>query len=835
MNKKIEKYLKRIVIIIFLILLTTQLIENKCVLADGEKNTDYPRYTFESDTLVYEAYGGIKFYYTKDSDDNSKYTLDRELFPDRSVDELNQDIKDSEGGDSGILLGETVYAQKNDDGTAKILQIDDKKIDENDDENNENKKNEATEENDEDEEDDEYDKDEDEIYSIESIVYNKVPLFDVNVFSDTSAGVKIADNSIEAILKKTVATWYVAFRNVTFVILAILIIYTGMMMAISTVAEEKAKYKERLIGWIKGIIAAAFIHYGIYIIINLNQNIVNTIANSSGKENQIYNPIKTRAMDVRFSIGLPATILYLTLVIMWLRFIWTYIKRKFNVEFLIILAPLVVAKYTYELSSGKKSKILGNWFQRFTTAVFIQSIHALFYTVFVSTALEISTENLMGFVLALMVMNFMLSADKIFTGIFKFNFSGKDIDDLDRPFKPREDLADLYISYSIAKRTIPRIANLARGAEHEVAADASSIYNTVMDGKDARNGKDNRAIIRNKLHVPGNAIDNFLLKNVLTKNSQNFLPFGKTMRQIVVLKKIKRNARGDAKLFAKRTLKMKYNQIGRRFTSGYKFIKDVTVGGVETIFAIPIGVNFGVQSGIIAGTKVGNNFMEATSLASKKSRDKERKYGKQLDGVIKSAETVYEEENKVSKKVSEFSDSDKQNVKDEIKLYAKLGMDKYKIQETIKEEERKENIIGKTIYTNADINKITNALLEQFPEDISQDEKNKIRDNIITTVEKGNSNNNSNNSNNSKDYNSNSNNNNNNYNYNSNNSGTVNFYGRDEVIDGISHAIIKYSFGEEHKDIGESIEKISSINSKESAKKNSFGKLIDINHFADTL
>ena len=39
----------------------------------------------------------------------------------------------------------------------------------------------------------EYDED---IYSVESIVYNKVPLFDINVFSDTSAGVKIPDKSI---------------------------------------------------------------------------------------------------------------------------------------------------------------------------------------------------------------------------------------------------------------------------------------------------------------------------------------------------------------------------------------------------------------------------------------------------------------------------------------------------------------------------------------------------------------------------------------------------------------------------------------------------------------
>ena len=65
-------------------------------------------------------------------------------------------------------------------------------------------------------------------YTIEDIVYNRVPIFDVNVFSDTSGGETIPDGSIERILKKAVAIWYVSFRNVTFVILAVLIIYYGI-------------------------------------------------------------------------------------------------------------------------------------------------------------------------------------------------------------------------------------------------------------------------------------------------------------------------------------------------------------------------------------------------------------------------------------------------------------------------------------------------------------------------------------------------------------------------------------------------------------------------------
>ena len=702
----------------------------------------------------------------------------------------------------------------------------------------------------------EYDED---IYSVESIVYNKVPLFDINVFSDTSAGVKIPDNSIEGILKRIVAIWYVSLRNVALIILAILIIYTGMMMAISTVADEKATYKKRLIGWIKGIVILVFIHYIIYIVINLNQNIVNTIAQTSGKEAQIYNTIKTRAMDTRLSIGLPATLLYLTLIIMWLRFIWTYIKRKFNVEFLIILAPLVVAKNTYELSSGKKSKILSNWFQRFTTAVFIQSIHALFYTIFVGTVLEISTDNLLGFVISLMVLNFMLSADKLFTSIFKFNFSGKDIDDLNRPFVPREDLNELFVTYSVAKRIIPNGVEAVKRTGYSVGADISKIYNNQMDKLDQKNGRDNRAILRNRLNAPKDAIDDWALnrikikdkdyKNPITKSIGQTITSGKkAMRQRIILRKMSRQP-GETKYFVKRTIKMKQKETKRRFTSNYKFIKDVAVGGVEAILAIPIGVNYGVDTGLTVGVNATNNLIEAKELGSRDNKKKNLKYSYQLNDVIQSVETVYEETEKISKKVDKLSIEDKEKVKQSIKKYNKLGMNKYEIEKNIK---NNKEYTKDSILEDKDIEKIISKVEEKLPEDMSESEKKKIKDNAINIIKenkkksieeentqidkkdeskyKYNNKESTEEENTQIDKKDES-----KYEYNNKNEKGKYSYNIDEIVEGINSAIIQHSFGDKYEEIGKSIEKISSANSKEVAKKDSFGKILDLNKFADTL
>lgn len=677
------------------------------------------------------------------------------------------------------------------------------------------------------------------IYSIEAIVYNKVPLFDINVFSDTSAGVKLKENSIENITKKTVATWYVAARNVTFVVLAILLIYTGMMMAITTVAEEKGQYKIRMIGWIKGITIAFVLHYLIYFIIYLNQDIVSRIAQVQGTESSIYNTIKTRAMDTRFSIGIPATIIYITLFITWLRFLWTYTKRTFNVYMLIVLGPLVVAKYTYELSSGKKSKLLSNWIQRFSTAVFIQSIHALFYTIFVSTALELASKNLAGFILALMILSFMLSADKIFSNIFKFNFSGKDIDDLDRPFKPKENLTGLFLSYSAVKKIIPHTAKTAYRLGTDIGAVINSGYNDVMDRLDKKNGLDNREIIRNKINAPLNSIDDFIA-------NRKRMP--KSVKRYATLRKMSRR-KGEQGRVAKRVIKRWNNQVGKKFTSDFKFIKDVAIGGAEAVLAIPMWVNYGAETGILTGVHSVDRISEAATLASQKANKDNKKSDKQLDETIEAADTVYKESNNIDNEMQSLTEDEKKDVKKRIKDYAKMGMDKQTIKKTILKDEK---IRRSGEISDKEIEKVINQVEEKLPDDVTEKDKEKIKQDAINVVRQNTTNNNiNNNSNNDDNQNNNTNNNGNNDNNQNNNNNNSNNkqsndeseknnhdrkYSVDEVVEGVNSAILKYSFGEKYGTIGNSIEKISSANSKQDEKsKKRFGEVIDMNSFADRL
>ena len=269
----------------------------------------------------------------------------------------------------------------------------------------------------------------------------------------------------------------------------------------------------------------------------------------------------------------------------------------------------------------------------------------------------------------------------------------------------------------------------------------------------------------------------------------------------------------------------------------------------SAILAIPIGVNYGVDTGLTVGVKATNNLIEAIELGSRDNKKKNLKYSYQLNDVIQSVETVYEETDKISEDVNNLSEEEKGKVKESIKKYNKLGMNKYVIDETIK---NNKEYTKDSILEDKDIEKIISKVEEKLPEDMSESEKKKIKDNAIDIIKenkrksieeenaqsdkedeskyKYNNKENIEEKNTQRDKKDES-----KYEYNNKNEKQNYSYNIDEIAEGINSAIIQHSFGDKYEEIGKSIEKISSANSKEVAKKDSFGKILDLNKFADTL
>ena len=257
--------------------------------------------------------------------------------------------------------------------------------------------------------------------TIDKIIFNKVPLLDVNVFSDTAGGYKLKDDSSLQIIRDSVASWYYIIRNITIAVMLIILIYVGIRMAITTVASEKAEYKRMLVSWVVGFLIIFLIQYFLILVLNINSTILGWIMksqNSLGFEDGIYETVRRKAYEIKFSSGMAGTILYIILIILMIKFLYVYLKRFLAVCILIVMAPMMGASYAISKVRTGKAKAFTRWMKDYTLLVLIQSVHALIYTIFLTVVLEITNESLAGIVLALIVMNFMLKAANIFTSIF---------------------------------------------------------------------------------------------------------------------------------------------------------------------------------------------------------------------------------------------------------------------------------------------------------------------------------------------------------------------------------------------------------------------------------
>lgn len=109
------------------------------------------------------------------------------------------------------------------------------------------------------------------LYAIspEEIFQNRIALLDVNFFNPnkyeditTSVGVGGEQQTSTAeMLQGTISSWYLTLRNLALVVLLSVLVYIGIRIIISSTAQDKAKYKERLFSWGVAVALLFFMHY----------------------------------------------------------------------------------------------------------------------------------------------------------------------------------------------------------------------------------------------------------------------------------------------------------------------------------------------------------------------------------------------------------------------------------------------------------------------------------------------------------------------------------------------------------------------------------------------
>ena len=274
-------------------------------------------------------------------------------------------------------------------------------------------------------------KDAKKIITIDSILFNEEPLVDVNFFDDSEAVQEIKEKNPKAFiiqLRNGVRMWYYIIRNIAIMVMVVILMYVAIRMLLNiytSSAEDKARYKEMMIAWVKALSTLVVMHIIIYTVIAFNTDIINTIkdvAHIDDPRLQNLNVILLeRALDIRLSISFPATILYVLVTYLTVQYFFLYLKRFILVLILIISGPFIILKTAYESTGKSVSKAYSKWLYDLMINVMEQSLHALFYALFVKNLFEGAMTNLIGFLLFWFVLKSMLKITTIVLKLFKFN------------------------------------------------------------------------------------------------------------------------------------------------------------------------------------------------------------------------------------------------------------------------------------------------------------------------------------------------------------------------------------------------------------------------------
>ena len=261
--------------------------------------------------------------------------------------------------------------------------------------------------------------------TIEDILFNKVPLVDINFFDFNTS------NAVASAIRTNVAIWYTSIRNIAAIALAIIAVYVGIRMAISTIAEDKAKYKTMLYDWLTSLALLFILHYIMIFTININTAFINVL--SSGLSNESFGSItdtflKESLTNVSFTTGMGCALVYMILQAVTFVFLLSYVKRMITLAFLIVISPLVTITYSIDKMGDGKSQALNVWFKEYVYNILIQPFHCISYRVLAESAIQLMVRDgwangagLANAIIAIMLILFIYTSENIVKHIFHFD------------------------------------------------------------------------------------------------------------------------------------------------------------------------------------------------------------------------------------------------------------------------------------------------------------------------------------------------------------------------------------------------------------------------------
>ena len=268
-------------------------------------------------------------------------------------------------------------------------------------------------------------------YSVDKIFAGKVPAFDINFIQPKDWGNDKQNSiSIARQISGVIAKWYVSLRNLAIVMLLSILIYIGIRIIISSSADDKAKYKQRLFDWLVAICLIFFMHYIMTFTVSIVQMLNDTIGDAATSI-----PVHISGSDISYNTDLLGLVrlqiqykdigpkfvylvFYVALLVYTCKFTWIYMKRTVTMAFLTIIAPLVAMTYPIDKMNDGKAQAFNAWLKEYIFTALLQPFHLIIYTVLVGSALNLATQNILY---SILVIAFIGPAEKLLRKFFGFD------------------------------------------------------------------------------------------------------------------------------------------------------------------------------------------------------------------------------------------------------------------------------------------------------------------------------------------------------------------------------------------------------------------------------
>lgn len=275
-----------------------------------------------------------------------------------------------------------------------------------------------------------------------TIFFNQVPLLDVDFMNfDSGLPSMILD------FRTQVATWYYVIRIIATVILLVILIYIGIRMALSTIAQDKVIYKKMLVDWASSLALLYLLHYFIIFVTKINSVLIGILKTVGNADDYIGNFVQwissigvSSVSPISGFAGIASTIVYGIIVWQTLKFLFLYLKRMLTIGFLIIISPLITITYSIDKIGDQRAQALNTWMKEFCYNILIQPFHCIMYLAFVNIAISlidtasldtmfgnlnfmtsvVGTNTLAAGLLAIICIQFVNDGEKIIRQIFGF-------------------------------------------------------------------------------------------------------------------------------------------------------------------------------------------------------------------------------------------------------------------------------------------------------------------------------------------------------------------------------------------------------------------------------